>query len=54
MTSRYFEDWTVGDTVETRGMTIMESQIVDYAMRYDPQPMHVDRVKPPTPGRSAS
>lgn len=44
MTSRYFEDWTVGDTVETRGMTITESQIVDYAMRYDPQPMHVDRV----------
>ena len=43
MTSRYFEDWTVGDTVETRGMTITESQIVDYAMRYDPQPMHVDR-----------
>ena len=43
MTSRYFEDWTEGDVVETRGATVMESQIVDYAMLYDPQPMHIDK-----------
>lgn len=43
MTSRYFEDWTEGEVVETRGATITESQIVDFAMRYDPQPMHIDK-----------
>lgn len=43
MTSRYFEDWTEGEAVETRGATITESQIVDFAMLYDPQPMHIDK-----------
>jgi acyl dehydratase len=43
MTSRYFEDWTEGEVVETRGATITESQIVDFAMLYDPQPMHIDK-----------
>lgn len=43
MTSRYFEDWAEGDSFETRGMTVTESQIIDFAHRYDPQPMHLDR-----------
>lgn len=43
MTSRYFEDWTEGEVVETRGATLTESQIVDFAMMFDPQPMHIDR-----------
>ena len=43
MTSRYFEDWTEGESFETRGITITESQIVDFALMYDPQPMHVDK-----------
>lgn len=43
MTSRYFEDWTEGEVVETRGATVTESQIVDFAMLYDPQPMHIDK-----------
>jgi len=43
MTSRYFEDWTEGDVVETRGATVTESAIVDFAMLYDPQPMHIDK-----------
>ncbi len=43
MTSRYFEDWTEGEVVETRGATVTESQIIDFAMLYDPQPMHVDK-----------
>jgi acyl dehydratase len=43
MTSRYFEDWTEGEVVETRGATLTESQIVDFAMLYDPQPMHIDK-----------
>jgi acyl dehydratase len=43
MTSRYFEDWTEGEVVETRGATLTESQIIDFAMLYDPQPMHIDK-----------
>lgn len=43
MTTRYFEDWQVGDTFDTRGATVTESQIVDFALLYDPQPMHLDR-----------
>ena len=43
MSSRYFEDWTEGEVVETRGATVTESQIIDFAMLYDPQPMHIDK-----------
>jgi acyl dehydratase len=43
MTTRYFEDWTEGEALETRGATITESQILDFAMLYDPQPMHMDK-----------
>ena len=43
MTTRYFEDWRVGDSFETRGITITESQIVDFALLYDPQSMHIDK-----------
>lgn len=43
MSSRYFEDWTEGEVVETRGATLTESQIIDFAMLYDPQPMHIDK-----------
>jgi acyl dehydratase len=39
---RYFEDFTVGDVVGTRGVTITESQILDFALLYDPQPFHID------------
>lgn len=42
MTTRYFEDWTEGETFETRGASISESQILDFAWRYDPQPFHID------------
>ena len=41
---RYFEDFMVGDTIGTRGMTVSESQILDFATLYDPQPFHVDAV----------
>ncbi|MEO0392363.1 MAG: MaoC family dehydratase [Pseudomonadota bacterium] len=39
---RYFEDFHVGDTVETAGITVSESQMLDFAAMYDPQPFHVD------------
>lgn len=42
MHTRWFDEFTVGDRFETRGVTLTESQIVDFALTYDPQHMHVD------------
>ena len=39
---RYFEDWQVGDIVRTEGITITESHIIEFALKYDPQPFHID------------
>jgi len=43
MNVRYFEDFEVGDSVRTRGVTLTESAIIDFALRYDPQPFHIDK-----------
>ena len=42
MTDRYFEDFEIGDRFASRGITVTESGIIDFAMRYDPQPFHID------------
>jgi acyl dehydratase len=42
VTPCYLEDFTVGDRFESRGMTVTESAIIDFAERYDPQPFHRD------------
>ena len=42
MTDLYFEDFTPGVRFESRGKTITESEIIDFAFRYDPQPFHLD------------
>ena len=42
MHTRWFEEFTVGETFESRGATLTESQIVDFALTYDPQRMHVN------------
>jgi len=42
MTDRYFEDFEVGDRFVSRGVSMTESGIIDFAMRYDPQPFHID------------
>lgn len=44
MKPRYFEDFAVGERVRTSSVTLTEAQIIDYAMRYDPQDIHVDTV----------
>ncbi len=41
--TRYFEDFKVGDRFETPGITLTRSQIIDFAMRYDPQSIHMDQ-----------
>jgi len=44
MTGRYFEDFRVGDVIESEGATLTDSQIMDFAQRFDPQPFHIDAV----------
>ena len=39
----YFEDFKPGDRFESPGMAMTESAIIDFAVRYDPQPFHTDR-----------
>ena len=42
MAERYFDDFQVGERFSTRGISLTESAIIDFAMRYDPQPFHID------------
>lgn len=39
---RYFDDFAIGERFVTPGITITESEIIDFALRYDPQPFHLD------------
>lgn len=41
--SLWFEDFTPGRRFGTRGATLSESQILDFAWAYDPQPFHIDK-----------
>jgi acyl dehydratase len=41
---RYFEDYTAGTTHEYGGLTVSETEIIDFASQYDPQSFHVDPV----------
>jgi acyl dehydratase len=45
---RYFEDFEVGEVTELGPIGVSEAEIVEFALRYDPQPFHVD------PGSAAS
>jgi acyl dehydratase len=38
----YFEDFAVGQRFKTRGATLSEAQILDFAWAHDPQPFHID------------
>ncbi|HVP68047.1 MAG TPA: MaoC family dehydratase [Anaeromyxobacteraceae bacterium] len=43
MDSRYLDDLVPGERFTTRGLTLTEAAIVDFAWRYDPQPFHLDK-----------
>ena len=38
----YLEDFKAGDEFTSPGITLTESQIIDFALQFDPQPFHVD------------
>ena len=40
--SRYLDDFRIGDSFETPGVTLTEGMILDFALTYDPQPFHID------------
>ncbi len=44
MSDRYFEDFQSGQRFTSRGATLSEAQILDFALQYDPQPIHLDKV----------
>lgn len=39
---RYLEDFEPGQRFRSRGVTLTESEIVRFALAYDPQPFHID------------
>ncbi len=40
---RYFEDYVPGTVVEYGEIRVTEAEIVEFASRFDPQEMHIDR-----------
>ena len=44
VSEKYLDDLSVCDTFETDGITVTESGIIDFALTYDPQPFHVNKV----------
>jgi acyl dehydratase len=40
--ARYFEDYAPGTVYTAGSIAVTESEIVEFARRYDPQPMHTD------------
>lgn len=44
MPGRHFEDFRIGEVFDSEGATLTESQIMDFALRFDPQPFHIDTV----------
>jgi acyl dehydratase len=45
---RWFEDYPVGAVYVGGPITVSEQDILDFARRYDPQPMHVDKASAAT------
>ena len=43
--SKYFDEFEIGEMHKTRSMSLSEGQIMDFAMMYDPQHMHIDHQK---------
>jgi acyl dehydratase len=43
MSERYYEDYTLGEVVRAPALTLTEAAIIDWAVRYDPQTIHMDK-----------
>lgn len=40
----YWEDFTIGQTLEFGSYLVMEKETIEFAREFDPQPFHIDRV----------
>jgi acyl dehydratase len=40
----YWEDFVVGETTELGRHTFSESEMIEFALKFDPQPFHVDPI----------
>lgn len=40
---RYLDDFTAGEVIELGSVTVDDWEMIEFASRYDPQPIHVDR-----------
>lgn len=41
--AQHYESYRVGQVFHAPGVTLTESDIIDFAFRYDPQPHHIDK-----------
>ncbi|MDV6234498.1 MaoC family dehydratase [Leptospira ellisii] len=42
---KYYEDLMVGETFELGSYTLSKGEILEFSLKYDPQPFHVDEEK---------
>jgi acyl dehydratase len=42
MGGRYFDEFNVGESLISPGVTLTEASIIDFAFQYDPQRFHID------------
>lgn len=43
---KYFEDFALGETHETPPVKVTEAEIISFAEKFDPQPMHLSATAP--------
>lgn len=41
---RYFDDYRIGDRIETAGLTLTEAEIIAFGRNFAPDPAHFDRI----------
>src|SRR3712207_1517782 len=39
---RYLDDFKMGERFRSKGVTLTQSEIINFALAYDPQPFHID------------
>jgi acyl dehydratase len=44
VSARFFEDYRPGEVICADGVSLTEAAIVHFALQYDPQPIHLDRL----------
>ena len=45
MSKIYFDDFEVGQTIELGSCTVTKEEIIEFALKFDPQPFHIDPVE---------